>query len=268
MLASILRCQDHPRDPLYLPTTNATGNSLGYFFPRYIKDANVAVCPGTANYIRPALTNPTTAVGADFMYDAKASEIPYDVVSSATRRDTNGHSYEPFGWYSHGVFPDGRTIDGRKVGGYRSQMCLSNPKDPRYAYEDSSTGYSVAHASSSPKNNYFLDVVKRYGHLYGPSSKTILLTDNDEDQYTANKLPMNNWPDVNNNHGNTGANFGFADGHVEFVRRGPAIIQTYLDAYQDPAMNASFLATNYPGLTEDDAYQVNGFAFPKFTIAK
>ena len=264
--AMMMRAMDH-RDGCYCPATNSGGNSLGFFFPRYIRDPGVAVCPATENIVRPANVKATTA-DAEHEYDAFAKDVPYDVVSSALTKVGFGMSYEPYGWYSKGVFPNGRIVDGRKVGTYLSQLGLStSPGDARYklVYPTAGGTATAGYLSGSPY--YYIDVVKRIGKLYGSTDKTILLCDNDSDQYAANKLPMNNWPDANNNHGNVGCNFAFADGHVQFIRRGPEIITTFLDGYQDPAMHKDFISNVIPTLTVG-SQTVDGVAMNSFTYAK
>jgi prepilin-type processing-associated H-X9-DG protein len=58
---------------------------------------------------------------------------------------------------------------------------------------------------------------------------------------------MNNWPDANN-HGSAGLNMGFADGHVEWVPRGPEIIRKYLASYHGAAMDHGFMMKQVPEL--------------------
>ncbi|MGC4032160.1 MAG: prepilin-type N-terminal cleavage/methylation domain-containing protein [Tepidisphaeraceae bacterium] len=254
MMAGNQRAIDFSKCPAFLPTNGASGNALGYYFPRYIRDPSVAVCPATRNSIRSNYywTYISSGVNASLYY-YDSDKVPYDIVNTATTVESYGASYEPFGWYSHGVFPDGKIIDGRKVGTYQAQLGVTNPKDPR------------SNLSVFPALTY--DVVKKAGKLYGPSSKTILLTDKDDDQYTANKSPMNNWPDANNNHGKAGTTVGFADGHVEFVRAGKELIRAYLDSYQDPSMNTTFIQTRYPGLVVS-TQTVDGVSFPKYTLTE
>jgi len=74
---------------------------------------------------------------------------------------------------------------------------------------------------------------------------------------------MNNWPDPKNNHGDAGFNMGFADGHVEFVVRGPAIIETWLRSYNTAAMDHAFMMAHRPGL-KIDSTSFSGRTFTRF----
>ncbi|MGN6725912.1 MAG: H-X9-DG-CTERM domain-containing protein, partial [Tepidisphaeraceae bacterium] len=244
VMAAITRCQDNPRRPIFFPNKDGGSDSLGFLIPAYIKDPQVAICPATNNYIRrdQFVSGPT-------MYP---TNVLTDIENSANNRDAYGHSYEPFAWYSGGVWPDGRVIDGRQYGTFDAQLGL-RPSDPWYV------------TPGSPSNiNY--GVVKRFGKLFGATT-TILIADIDKDPAGASfTLPQNNWPDPGNNHGNEGANFGFADGHVEFVRRGPQYIMTFIRSYQGLAQWSFFTTHNCPGLSESSTV-INGHAFTKYVYS-
>jgi prepilin-type processing-associated H-X9-DG protein len=102
------------------------------------------------------------------------------------------------------LFPDGTLIDGTNLGGVNAQLGL-RPGDP---------GYDIADPATK-------DILKRLGKLYNPSG-TILVLDSDQDSST-DVNSMNNWPEGHNNHGAAGVNIGFADGHVQFIARGPGL---------------------------------------------
>lgn len=247
--ASLMRVQDTPRCPAYFPTNGGSGNSLGFLFPKYIRDNNVAICPSTRNQIRPTYFWSYTSYGEDasaYYYDS--NKVPYDIVNTATTVESYGASYEPFGWYSKGVF-DGRIVDGRRVGTFQQQMGVTNSRDPR-----------------SKMTAVTYDVLKKAGKLYGPTNLTMLLMDKDDDSDgSVDAFPMNNWPDMKNNHQRDGFNIGFADGHAEFVRRGPDIIRTYILALQDPAMPISFVSRESGGRFLKQSQTVDGVSFNKYT---
>ncbi len=60
------------------------------------------------------------------------------------------------------------------------------------------------------------------------SVSVMLLTDSDN---TGN----NNYPDPGENHGAEGVNVGYCDGHVEFQRRGKALLAAFIDGYYWPS---------------------------------
>jgi prepilin-type N-terminal cleavage/methylation domain-containing protein/prepilin-type processing-associated H-X9-DG protein len=230
--AAIMRASENPKRPIFFPNDSGTDDSLGHLIPAYIRDPIIAICPGTDNQIRPNLFV-SDAIGNN-RYPTPVLE---DIHMSAADRSANGHSYEPFAWYSPGVWADGRIIDGRTVGGYNQQLGIS-PGDPRYKTgNDPTTG--------APRNAT-LDVLKRLGKLYSPST-TILIADLDKDPGD-NFNRLNNYPNVGNNHGAEGANFAFGDGHVEFVKRGPGYILTFVRSYQGLAQDTLFSQVLCPGL--------------------
>ena len=224
---SFIRCQENSRNGAYFPNDDGGDDSLGHLIPQYIKDVNVALCPSAANTIRRDVF--FSDAGWGHRYPLKVLE---DIAVSATGRESNGHSYEPFAWYSGGVWADGRTLDGRKFGSYNGQMGISNPLDPRYKKPGTEEDAPLA-------------VLKKFGKLYGATT-TILIADLDKPKDASDGT--NNWPDRGNNHRDEGANFGFGDGHVEFVRRGPEYIKTFVNSYQGLAQNVVFTQKNCPGL--------------------
>ena len=54
----------------------------------------------------------------------------------------------------------------------------------------------------------------------------------DADDRSANRT--NNWPDLNENHGPSGINIAYLDGHVEWTPTGRGILQAFMDSYYDP----------------------------------
>ncbi|MGC4031191.1 MAG: type II secretion system protein [Tepidisphaeraceae bacterium] len=225
--ASFLRCQEN-RNSAYFPNDDGGDDSLGHLVPQYIKDPSVALCPAASNTIRRDVFFSTT--GWEHRYPLKVLQ---DIAVSASDRNSVGHSYEPFAWYTGGVWADGRVLDGRKFGTYNGQMGISNTLDPRYKTPNTEADAPLA-------------VLKKFGKLVGPTT-TILIADIDKDS-TTDFAKMNNWPNKGNNHGEEGANFGFGDGHVEFVRRGPEYIKTFVNSYQGLAQNTVFTQKYCPGL--------------------
>jgi prepilin-type processing-associated H-X9-DG protein len=78
---------------------------------------------------------------------------------------------------------------------------------------------------------------------------------------------VNNWPDKKNNHGIDGANFGFGDGHVEFVQKGPGFIKTFINSYQGLAQDRAFTIQHCPNLVITNTTLGNK-AFTKYIYTK
>lgn len=222
---------DDPRGVLF-PQDDGAEDSLGHIIPHYIEDPNIALCPATVNGIRPdELLDP---IQTRLIY-GKGERILRDVHQIARNsQDPTGHSYEVFGWYSGAtIFPDGQLIDMWDVAD-RNQQLGVGASDPNY----------------NPADPKVTSELKRFGKLYEPT-KAILILDSDQD--SNNQLASlgiaNNWPDAVNNHGDRGGNFGFGDGHVEFIAPGPGFVDAFLAGYQGPAHPSDqFTIEKRPGL--------------------
>jgi prepilin-type N-terminal cleavage/methylation domain-containing protein/prepilin-type processing-associated H-X9-DG protein len=226
---------------------NATGGSdtLAHLIPTYIKSADVAVCPSTQNAIRDNVFYNT----AKAMQEYGRDDVLQDLTQCAANAGAPyGTSYEVFGWYSGPcIFPDGQVIDGSYLGNANQQrgVHIGEP------------GYLLTGAGTN-------DEIKRLGSLHGPTT-TILVLDSDQDQASTNTTPHNNWPDATNNHKEAGTNMAFGDGHVEWVARGPGLIETYMRAYQGPAMLQAFMEAQCPGLKKGSTTK-NGKTYTTYTF--
>ena len=219
---AFLHATDYPRRPLLFPNDTGDNDSLCHIIPKYIQSPQVAICPSTDNAIRPKVFYPNSI--------AEYGEIVLQDLHQVakTPRQNFGHSYEVFAWYDgHVIFPDGHSFDGTLVG----------DKNEQRGVRPGQAGF-VADAATNA-------VLKRLGNIKGPTT-TILLFDSDQDP-SSNWQQMNNWPDANN-HGSAGLNMGFADGHVEWVPRGPEIIRKYLASYHGAAMDHGFMMKQVPEL--------------------
>src|SRR5688572_6538327 len=237
---AFLHAQDNPRRPLLFPNATGDNDTLCHIIPKYIASPQVAVCPSTDNAIRPNVIYPNSMAE----YGDYVLQDLHQVAKGPG--STFGHSYEVFAWYDgHTVFPDGTSFDGTLLGDKNQQRGVK-PGQP---------GFVIDAATVS--------VLKRLGNIKG-STTTVLIFDSDQDSSTDfNK--MNNWPD-GNNHGSAGLNMGFADGHVEWVPRGPEIIRKYLASYHAAAMDHGFMKKQVPGLRIDKV-QVGGKTYTQFSYA-
>ena len=130
-----------------------------------------------------------------------------------------------------------------EVIGLKNNAPLASSATDGHSYELRNLLYS----GSSGQSTIYTD-----GYLVGPSatgmsdghlkstknvkrpSTDMLLTDADD--LPTGTVGNNNWPDHNNNHGATGMNMAFCDGHVEFVRRGKEILQFYMSSHYHPSV--------------------------------
>lgn len=122
-----------------------------------------------------------------------------------------GWTVYPNGWYDRGM---GRASRNRQRG--------LNENDPAYVPGDVDAPVEGRNGSLKTEKN-----VQR-------PSEVLLTLDSDQDHLITQQRQfpgaMNNWPEDHNNHGDDGVNIGFCDGHVEFVRKGPDLIETYLNS--------------------------------------
>jgi prepilin-type N-terminal cleavage/methylation domain-containing protein len=248
---AIMQAQERKKGRgVLFPNPDGGSDSLAYIIPKYVTSANVAICPSTSNRIRDYKIY--SASVAEYGRDDVLEDLVYPARSGgyAGRGASidDGHSYEVFGWYSGPcIFPDGTVIDGAIYGTHNQQRGVSIG-EPGYVNGDPATS----------------DQIKRLGSMRGPTT-TILILDSDQDPATAgaNASPENNWPDGGNNHGVAGVNMGFGDGHVEWIARGPGLIDTYMRGYQGPAMDDAFMSAHCPGLTKTTA-SLNGKTYTKY----
>ena len=124
------------------------------------------------------------------------------------RDEAGGHSYEVRGFVQPNVmFPDG-------------------------------VGFQRDWVTDSSGFRYQIDPIKapkRFKNL----SRVCYVMDAD-DQTTA--WDYNNWPNVEDNHGDKGFNIAYMDAHVEWTQTGKAILQAYMDGYYNPSVPGDIMA--------------------------
>ncbi len=212
------------KQEMFIPTFYSGDDNFGWYYPEYIRDARTLVCPSTHNSVN------TTVMLSDTLPDLVTifgKDFPRDLVFSAdSKDDEHGHSYEAWGWFSPGKFPDGAFFWGPDRGTVGHQLGWSGPD----AYPDLAT----------TTTQYVLKTMK----TAMIPSQTILALDSDQDEFvnpvTGHVPPpggINNWPDPWNNHGKTGLNIGFCDGHARWQRADAGLIETYLKGYEAPPTN-------------------------------
>lgn len=159
-----------------------TNDVLSYLYPGYVDAFKSYICPSTENYIRKDvfILNPVTG----------EREL-YDLTGYAGSVTNAGTSYELFGFMNATRDNLSMTkifIDGKEQVAPGTKKTLSSVQSYVHKY----------------------DAFGLRGQVPGPS-RIWLALDGDEPP------GRQNFPDANNNHGATGGNISFCDGHVEWV---------------------------------------------------
>ena len=210
----------------------------------------------------PGITTPlifgTNPHGRTVPFDltTNAAEAAVDGVNTAfsnagyANLNQRGHSFEFWAWYGYSTsfgltkWPDGS---------YRQQFTRPPTLQQAAArfnrergVDDNDPGaITVQDLSGNPDEfdggsaGDFERFLKRSPNIPFPNW-TLLTLDGDEDHIrsiwepygrdsSGRRTVIGNWPDkLTNNHGDTGVNMSFADGHVEFVRKGAQLLATYV----------------------------------------
>lgn len=210
---------------VYVPCLFDWEDNIGWFFPDYISDYKVAICPSTVNHIRPDLL--LSIDSGEDVVGVYGRDFIRDTFWCARDKDDSGggHSYEVRAWFAPGRYLDGTVIWGYERGPVGRQLGWSPEDSP----------YLVTMQTQ--------EVLKTTATVANPST-CYLFIDNDNDESISPLIGrpdgINNWPDPWNNHGTAGFNAGFADGHARFVKADggtSGLIRMYLDAYDQPSRN-------------------------------
>jgi prepilin-type N-terminal cleavage/methylation domain-containing protein len=208
----------------FLPAFFDWEDNIGWLFPEYIADYNVAICPSTRNRIRsdvmltddPNFATAADLYGRDFIRDTFFAARDKD-------DDSGGHSYEVRAWFTAGKYLDGTLVYAPPTLSVGTQL-----------------GWNAADAQAS--SLFSRNVLKTHTNVNFPD-RCYLFVDNDNDQsiFPGIGRPdgINNWPDPWNNHGKDGYHISYIDGHAAFAKADASgsLIKIYLDSYDEPPTN-------------------------------
>eukprot|EP00913_Durusdinium_trenchii_P006255 g5867.t1 len=231
---------------VFLPSMLWFESNLGWYFPDYAENAEVAVCPSTRNRVR--ITYDADTGEAPFINDPRNSSLgitallPFygrddfllDLYRSAEDKDDDagGHSYETFMWANPGKYPDGATI---ALGGHGSAY-------KQLGFERQQPVGALPLIDDPDRR------LKTLRNIRFPD-RTLLFLDSDNDIDDASgygvspdfirQLGLNvretpgdenfaDWPNEWNNHGDSGVNMVFADGSARFTPTGGELLRAYL----------------------------------------
>lgn len=200
-------------------------DNIGWYFPDYISDVKVAICPSTVNRVRPdLLLSVDTGEDVEGIY---GRDFIRDTYWTARDKDDSagGHSYEVRAWFAPGKYLDGTVMWGADRGTVGRQL----------GWDLDTAGALITMPTQ--------DVLKTTTTVAQPD-RCYLFIDNDNDQSITPTIGrpdgINNWPDTWNNHGTEGFTTAFADGHARFVKADgipTGLIRMYLDSYDGPPDN-------------------------------
>ncbi len=259
VLAGTMYAMQHPKGA-YVPTESGGEDNLAYLAPEFITIPEQAICPSTQNFVDPKViletNNSRNKYGRPVplhLTESANNALDQGIGSEGFSFNGGGHSFEiwawrdswqgtgpnggwtkfPNGWYDRGM---GRASRNRQRG--------LKEGDP--AFVPSDVDAPVEGRNGSLKTELSVD----------RPSETLLTLDSDQDHLLTIKRiypdAVNNWPEKHNNHGEDGVNIGYTDGHAAFVKRGPDLIEAYLDS---GSMGASEIRERiqefHPGLIKE-----------------
>ncbi len=238
------------RKDIFLPSMLWFESNLGWYFPNYAENAEVAICPSTRNVIRIEFDESTGE--APFINDPRNSSLGitqllpfygrddflFDLYRSAEDRedDTGGHSYETFMWANPGKYPDGTVLSAGGHGSAYQQLGFERqmPVGALPLIDDPDRRLKTLRNIRFPDRTLlFLDSDNDINNAsaYGVSPDFIRqLGLNVRD--TPGDENFSDWPNEWNNHGEAGLNMVFADGSARFTPTGRDLLRAYLWSYE------------------------------------
>jgi prepilin-type N-terminal cleavage/methylation domain-containing protein len=228
-IACTFQSEDTPAK-VYAATASTGSDSLNHVYPKYLKDAQTALCPSTKNVVREDSDHRSPT--PDSFYGRR---ILYDLEQTAKNAvdDTGGHSYEIWGWFDGpSVYLDRTRIDGRSesVG---QQLRMTRTEANKSVFDQKTS-----------------NVVKKQNTVKHPFS-CLLVLDSDQGGNGKPGDENNNYPDPLNNHGKAGVSISYVDGHTQFAKPSE-LTSVYLRSYNDPPYdNWQIIAPNLKRTTQN-----------------
>lgn len=225
--AGALYSQD-TRKGHFVPTLYDWEDNVGWLYGTYITSPKSFLCPSTRNVIREQGTGIMVSDLDPDLVQLLGRDFLRDMFLCAKDRDDDqgGHSYEVRSWFAAGKYPDGRIVCAGGGAGVAIGQQLGWQRQDAPALFDA--GMRT------------INEVKTHQSVAFPS-RCLLFADNDNDE---SQLPgfgrvdgVNNWPDAWNNHGKSGMQLSFVDGHAGWVKADEGLIRTYLDSYDGAPTN-------------------------------
>ncbi|MDX9911173.1 MAG: prepilin-type N-terminal cleavage/methylation domain-containing protein [Phycisphaerales bacterium] len=233
-LAATLYAEQHPNGA-YLPTEGGGVDDLAWLV-EFIGQPELAVCPSTKNFVDPSVILPESdrrnKYGVDVpLHLTISANNAYDDGSGSEGVNTQkgGFSFETWAWMSSnngtGVPNGGWTM---YLTGWYDRSMGTIDRNRQRGVKPGDPGYVARDPEATPGN---MGILKNNRNIPRPN-EVLLTLDSDQDHLATQKQrypgALNNWPEEHNNHKADGVNISFLDGHAEFVRKGPGLIETYL----------------------------------------
>ncbi|HLO39758.1 MAG TPA: type II secretion system protein [Phycisphaerales bacterium] len=200
--AGYLFAQDS-RVGAFIPTKDDPEDDIGYLYPNYLDAPSMLVCPSTKHVVRQEVYLAETVAMAKY-----GRPMIRDLTNNANGRydSKGGHSFEIWAWMNGPfMYPTGDAIHGEWFGNTNRQRGIRKG-EPDFINGAAAT----VNALKTLSNVRFTD--------------TTMITIDEDD------TGLSNYPDADANHGASGTNMGFADGHAAWVQAGPPYIRTILMA--------------------------------------
>jgi len=175
---------------IFIPQVNRNDNDFNPYRQAIINNLRVFNCPNTRNQIRGDVLGANPYTGQSGLQDL--------ISLAGTRNRAFGVSYQPYGW-----------------------MAWRTPAFTDIQINGESVRIPLVRKTINTVSAYahYWDAFSLKGVVAGPS-RIWLFSDN-------NMTGDIHYPDAEDNHGDTGSNVGFADGHVEWVKR-----KNYIYSYE------------------------------------
>lgn len=188
-MASLMHAEESPSGA-FMPQINGDDRSLNWLYPRLIENVETFTCPSTRNSVRPAVTGAYALTGEPGLQDL--------FQFAGGRSGTHGVSYMQTGWM-----------------GWRTP----NTTQIEFRGETITIPLVRKTLNSVVTYRHYWNAFDLKGTVTGPARIWLFVDYN-----------MNgdiHYPDAEDNHGDAGSNVGFADGHVEWVKR-----ENYIYSYE------------------------------------